>query len=138
MAAAPPRLKFGTSGWRAVIADEFTFANARRAVDGIARYLASAGRTGLLLIGHDTRFLADRFADEAVRLLNERGFETAVSARPIPTPVLAFETIRPRAAGGRQFTASHNPPKYLGLKFSTGNGAPALPEVTGAIEQEIA
>ena len=137
MAAAPPQLKFGTSGWRAVIADEFTFANARRAVDGIARYLASAGQTGLLLIGHDTRFLADRFADEAARLLNERGFETAVSARPIPTPVLSFETIRRRAVGALNFTASHNPPIYLGLMFSTGNGAPALPEVTGAIEKEI-
>ncbi len=137
MTAAPP-LKFGTSGWRAVIADEFTFANARRAVDGIGRYLASAGQTGLLLIGHDTRFLADRFAEEAARLLNERGFETSVAARPIPTPVLSFETIRRKAAGALNFTASHNPPKYLGLKFSTGNGAPALPEVTGAIEKAIA
>jgi phosphoglucomutase len=138
MPGISPRLKFGTSGWRAVIADEFTFSNARRAVAGIARHLESAGRTGLLLIGHDTRFLADRFAAEAARLLNERGFATSVSARPVPTPVLSFEIVRRRAAGGLNFTASHNPPRYLGLKFSGPDGAPALPEVTRAIEKEIA
>jgi phosphoglucomutase len=133
-----PELKFGTSGWRAVIADEFTFANARRAVEGIARHLSKARARGLVLVGYDTRFLASQFAEEAARLLSERGFEVAVSARPVPTPVLSFETIRRKAAGALNFTASHNPPRYLGLKFSTADGAPALPEVTSAIEREIA
>jgi len=133
-----PRLRFGTSGWRAVIADEFTFASARRAVAGIAAHLARAGRTGRLLVGHDTRFLANDFARQAARLLAERGFEVALADRPVPTPVLAFEIVRQKAIGGLNFTASHNPPQYLGLKFSTADGAPALPDETGKIEKEIA
>jgi len=131
-------IKFGTSGWRAVLADEFTFGNARRAVAGIAAHLESKKLHGLLLIGHDTRFSADRFARQAAGLLRERGFDVEVSSRSIPTPVLAFEIVRRKAIGGLNFTASHNPPQYLGLKFSSGNGAPALPEVTAAIEKEIA
>jgi phosphoglucomutase len=133
-----PALKFGTSGWRAVIADEFTFANARRAVAGIAAHLVRAGRSGRLLVGHDTRFLAGEFALQAARLLAERGFEVGLADRPIPTPVLAFEIVRQKAIGGINFTASHNPPQYLGLKFSTADGAPALPEETRKIEKEIA
>jgi phosphoglucomutase len=130
-------IKFGTSGWRAVLADEFTFANARRAVLGIAAYLESKNLHGLLLIGHDTRFLADRFAREAASILLGHGFEVEVSSRSVPTPVLAFEIVRRGAVGGLNFTASHNPPQYLGLKFSSADGAPALPEVTSAIEREI-
>jgi len=135
---AGPVLKFGTSGWRAVIADEFTFGNARRAVAAIADVLEGDHSGGLLLVGYDTRFLADRFAHEAALLLRLRGYEVAVSGGPIPTPVLSFETIRRKAAGALNFTASHNPPKYLGLKFSSADGAPALPEVTEKIEKRIA
>lgn len=134
----PTKIQFGTSGWRAVLADEFTFANARRAVAGIAKYLESKNLHGLVLVGHDTRFLADRFAREAANLLRERGFSAEVSSRAVPTPVLAFETVRRKAIGALNFTASHNPPIYEGLKFSTGNGAPALPEITSVIEAEIA
>ncbi len=135
---AGPVLKFGTSGWRAVIADEFTFGNSRRAVAAIGDVLAPEHSGGLLLVGYDTRFLADRFAHDAALLLRRRGYEVAVSQGPVPTPVLSFETIRRKAAGALNFTASHNPPKYLGLKFSSADGAPALPEVTGRIEKRIA
>jgi phosphoglucomutase len=131
-------LRFGTSGWRAVLADEFTFGNARRVVAAIARVLQQSGdRDGLVLVGFDTRFLARRFAEEAALLLREEGFTAEVAARPVPTPVLAFEIRRRGAAGGLNFTASHNPPQYLGIKFSTSDGAPALPEVTSRIEKEI-
>jgi phosphoglucomutase len=150
---AGPLLKFGTSGWRAVIADEFTFGNSRRAVAAIADVLEKDHAGGLILVGHDTRFLADRFAHEAALLLAargyrfaheaalllaERGYRVAVAKGPIPTPALAFEIVRRKAAGALNFTASHNPPKYLGLKFSSADGAPALPEVTGRIEKRIA
>src|SRR6266566_1047243 len=132
-------IKFGTSGWRAVLAEEFTFGNARRVVEAIARVLTADGRKGArVLVGYDTRFLAGRFAAEAARILARSGFEAVQSARPVPTPVLAFEIRRQAAAGGVNFTASHNPPQYLGIKFSTGDGAPALPEVTSRIEAEIA
>src|SRR5712692_10772162 len=130
---------FGTSGWRAVLAEDFTFGNARRVVEAIARVLTADGRKGArVLVGYDTRFLAGRFAAEAARLLARSGFEAIQSARPVPTPVLAFEIRRQAAAGGVNFTASHNPSQYLGIKFSTAEGAPALPEVTGRIEAEIA
>src|SRR5213596_828919 len=131
-------IRFGTSGWRAVIADEFTFANARRVITAIARVLAEDGRAGeLVLVGFDTRFLAERFAAEAAGLFAREGFRAEVSSRPVPTPTLAFEIRRRAAAGGVNFTASHNPPRYLGIKFSTSDGAPALPEITQRIEAEI-
>jgi phosphomannomutase len=132
-------IRFGTSGWRAVLADQFTFANARRAVAALAEVLSGAA-TGAraLLIGYDTRFLADRFAEEAAWLLAARGFEPRLASRPVPTPVLAFEIARQRALGGINFTASHNPPIYLGLKYSTADGAPALPELTGKVEKAAA
>jgi len=136
---AEATIRFGTSGWRAVIAEEFTFPNARRVIAAIARVLAAEGRSGgLVLIGYDTRFLADRFAAEAAAVLARHGFQAEVSARPVPTPVLAFEIRRRGAIGAVNFTASHNPPKYLGIKFSTSDGAPALPEVTKRIEAAIA
>jgi phosphoglucomutase len=132
-------IKFGTSGWRAVIAEDFTFSNARRAIAAIARVLEEDGQKGrLVLVGCDTRFLADRFAAEAARQLAASGFQTRVASRPVPTPVLAFEIRRQKAAGGVNFTASHNPPQYLGIKFSTSDGAPALPEVTRRIEEHVA
>ena len=132
-------IRFGTSGWRAVLAEEFTFGNARRVVAAIARVLSADGRGGgLILVGYDTRFLADRFAAEAAAVFIRHGFPAQVSVRPVPTPVLAFEIRRRGAVGGVNFTASHNPPQYLGIKFSTSDGAPALPEVTRRIESEIA
>jgi phosphoglucomutase len=133
-----PPIRFGTSGWRAVIAEEFTFANARRVITAIARVLAEDGRGGdLVLVGYDTRFLAERFAAEAARLFAREGFRAEVSSRPVPTPTLAFEIRRRGASGGVNFTASHNPPRYLGIKFSTSDGAPALPEITQRIEDQI-
>jgi len=133
-----PTIKFGTSGWRAVIADEFTFPNARRVVAAIAKVLDGEKRSGgLVLVGYDTRFLADKFAAEAAGVLSRHGFQAEVSNRPVPTPVLAFEIRRRGAVGAVNFTASHNPPKYLGIKFSTSDGAPALPEITKKIEAAI-
>lgn len=132
-------IRFGTSGWRAVLAEEFTFGNARRVIAAIARVLAAEGRSGgLVLVGYDTRFLADRFAAEAAAIFVRHGFPAQVSIRPVPTPVLAFEIRRSGAAGAVNFTASHNPFQYLGIKFSTSDGAPALPEITRRIELEIA
>ncbi len=132
-------IRFGTSGWRAVLAEEFTFGNARKVIAAIAMVLEQDGREGeLVLVGYDTRFLAARFAAEAARIFARAGFRAEMSARSIPTPVLAFEIRRRRAAGAVNFTASHNPPQYLGIKFSTSDGAPALPETTSRIEALIA
>jgi phosphoglucomutase len=90
-----------------------------------------------VLVGYDTRFLADRFADEAARILAREGLRGEVASRPVPTPALAFEIRRRAAAGAVNFTASHNPPRYLGIKFSTSDGAPALPDLTQRVEAVI-
>jgi phosphoglucomutase len=132
-------IRFGTSGWRAVLAEEFTFANAGRVVTAICRVLSEDGHAGeLVLVGYDTRFLADRFAAEAAAIVVREGLRAEVSSRPVPTPTLAFEIRRRHAAGAVNFTASHNPPRYLGIKFSTSDGAPALPALTQRFETAIA
>jgi phosphoglucomutase len=131
-------IKFGTSGWRAVMAEEFTFANVRRAVTGVARYVAGQKPQGArILVGRDPRFLGEAFCDLAAQILIEYGITPLIIAQAAPTPAIAFEVIRLRADGAINFTASHNPPEYNGIKFSTPDGAPALPEVTRQIEASV-
>ena len=131
-------IKFGTSGWRGVIGEDFTFENVRVATQGIANYLKKTGQRGTgVVVAYDTRFLSEKFAAEAARMLAFNGIRAFLCNRDVPTPCAAFETVRRKAMAAINFTASHNPPEYNGLKFSTSNGAPALPEVTKAIEREI-
>jgi phosphoglucomutase len=132
------QIKFGTSGWRAVVGEEFTFANVRRAVGGIARYVASQKPSGArVIVGRDPRFLGETFCSMAAAILAARGIEPLVVAEAAPTPALAHAVIQNKADGVINFTASHNPPEYNGIKFSTPDGCPALPEVTKKIEAEI-
>ena len=132
-------IKFGTSGWRAVIAEEFTFANVRRAVTGIARYVVSQKPEGArVIVGRDPRFLGESLVALAAEILVAHGVTPQVIGDIVPTPAIAYEVIRSRADGAINFTASHNPAEYNGIKFSTPDGAPALPEVTKKIEAEIA
>ena len=133
------QIKFGTSGWRAIIADEFTLANVRRAVGGIARYVASQKTSGArVIVGRDPRFLGETLCSLAADILAGHGIMPLVIAEAAPTPAISYALIREQADGAINFTASHNPPEYNGLKFSTPDGAPALPEVTKKIEAEIA
>lgn len=137
-------IKFGTSGWRAIIAEEFTFSNVRRVVEAIARYLLSLnlprtehGAVARVLVGYDTRFLSRTVAEEATRILLAHNFQVDFCDVPAPTPTIAYEVIRDKRrpmAGALNITASHNPPEYNGIKFSSSDGAPALPEVTHTIE----
>jgi phosphoglucomutase len=140
-------IKFGTSGWRGLIARDFTFDNVRIATQGIADYLKAerkdakspiATRKPIVIIGHDTRFLGREFSLAAAEVLCANEFTPILCERDAPTPVIAH-TIRARKAiGGINMTASHNPAEWQGLKFSTYNGAPATPEVTKPIEAGIA
>jgi phosphoglucomutase len=131
-------IKFGTSGWRGIIGEDFTFGNVRVASQGVANYLKSSGQKGSgVIVAYDTRFLSEKFASEAAKILAYNGIQAFLCNRDVPTPCVSFETVRRKAMGAINFTASHNPPEYNGLKFSTSNGAPALPEVTKAIEHEI-
>jgi alpha-D-glucose phosphate-specific phosphoglucomutase len=133
------QIKFGTSGWRAVMAEEFTFANVRRAVNGIARYVKSQRPQGArVIVGRDPRFLGETFCSMAAEILGSYGITPLVIAEAAPTPAISFAVIHEKADGAINFTASHNPPEYNGIKFSTPDGAPALPEVTQQIEREIA
>ncbi|HSP15851.1 MAG TPA: phosphoglucomutase/phosphomannomutase family protein [Thermoanaerobaculia bacterium] len=131
-------IKFGTSGWRGIIGEDFTFENVRIATQGIANYLKKSGQKGSgVVVAYDTRFLSEKFASEAAKILAYNGLQAFLCTRDVPTPCAAYETVRRKAMGAINFTASHNPPEYNGLKFSTSNGAPALPEVTQQIEAEI-
>lgn len=133
------QIKFGTSGWRAVIAEEFTFANVQRAVSGIARYVSSQKRRGArVIVGRDPRFLGETLVAAAADILASQGITALVVGEPAPTPALAHAVISNKADGVINFTASHNPPEYNGIKFSTPDGCPALPEVTRQIEAQIA
>lgn len=130
------KIKFGTSGWRAILADEFTFENVRIVTQAICDHIREKGESGKgVVVGYDTRFIGDKFALEAAEILAANGIKAFLCDRDVPTPVIAFEIIRRKAAGGINFTASHNPPEYNGLKFSSSWGGPALPEITSDIEK---
>jgi alpha-D-glucose phosphate-specific phosphoglucomutase len=133
------QIKFGTSGWRAVMAEEFTFENVRRAVHGIARHVRSQRPQGArIIVGRDPRFLGETFCSIASEILSSYGITPLVIAEAAPTPAISYAVMHEKADGAINFTASHNPPEYNGIKFSTPDGAPALPEVTQHIEKEIA
>src|SRR5580698_7720543 len=131
-------IKFGTSGWRDIIASGFTFDNVRLATQGIADYLKTRkAKTKIVILGYDTRFLAKEFTLAAAEVLAANGLEPLLCDRDTPTPVIAYAIRHRKTLGGINFTASHNPPEYQGLKFSTSSGAPATPEVTKQIEDNI-
>ncbi len=132
-------IRFGTSGWRAIIADEFTFTNVRRVTEAICRYLKenSDGSQETLIIGHDSRFMGEKFSEVAAEIAKSKGFRVLLCDHPTPTPTISFAIKNKKAVGAINFTASHNPPEYQGIKFSTADGAPALPEVTKQIEKNI-
>lgn len=131
-------IKFGTDGWRAVIARDFTFENCRLVAQGIAAYvnannLAKKG----IVIGYDNRFMSGDFARECARVLLGNGIKVYLMSRPTPTPVTAYAILVKEAGGAIMITASHNPPEYNGIKFIPEYAGPALPNVTDVIEQEI-
>ncbi len=131
-------IRFGTSGWRAIVADEFTLANIRLAIAGIAAYVKSQPPPHRVLVGRDPRFLGEAFVAEAARVLVAAGVTPVVIPEAAPTPAIAYAVRQMKTSGAINFTASHNPPEYNGIKFSTHDGAPALPEVTKQIEAAIA
>jgi alpha-D-glucose phosphate-specific phosphoglucomutase len=134
----PTQITFGTDGWRAVMAREFTFDNVRRVASAIAGYVIDRGLAARgVIVGYDARFLSEQFADEIARVLAAAAVPVWVVNRDSPTPVVV-STIRKRRAGGAvMLTASHNPPEYNGIKFIPEYCHPALPDVTDAILARI-
>ncbi|MGD0294616.1 MAG: phosphoglucomutase/phosphomannomutase family protein [Terracidiphilus sp.] len=131
-------IRFGTSGWRAIVADEFTVANIRLAVAGIAAFVKTQPPPHRVLVGRDPRFLGESFVDQAARVLAGAGVTPIIIPEAAPTPAIAYAVRERKTSGAINFTASHNPPEYNGIKYSTHDGAPALPEVTKQIEASIA
>lgn len=129
-------IKFGTDGWRAIISDEFTFANLRQVAQGIADMLAQriGERAPTVVIGYDTRFLSDRYAAEVANVLAANGVDVALSRGDCPTPALSYALKARGADAGVMITASHNPPRYNGLKLKGPNGGSAMPELTNQVE----
>lgn len=132
-------IKFGTDGWRGIIADDFTFANVRIVSQAVADYLNDKGTGHLgIVVGYDNRFLSDRFANVVADVFTGNGIKVYLASEPLPTPVTAFAVREHGAAGAVMLTASHNPPEYNGFKFIPEYAGPALPHITRAIEENIA
>ncbi len=129
------RISFGTSGWRGILCEDFVFDNVKIVTQAIADHVSASGeRDKGIIVGYDTRFMGSRFARESAQVLAGAGIKTFLCSRDCPTPVISFEILRRKAAGAINFTASHNPPEYNGIKFSPSWGGPALPETTRDIE----
>jgi alpha-D-glucose phosphate-specific phosphoglucomutase len=130
------RITFGTSGWRGVMCEDFIFENIKVVTQAIADNVKASGEGDKgVIVGYDSRFMGESFAREAARVLTGAGIRTFLCVRDTPTPVIAFEILRRGTAGAINFTASHNPPEYNGIKFSPSSGGPALPETTNDIER---
>ncbi len=131
-------IKFGTDGWRAVMAEEFTFANVEIVAQAIANYIKEqkiADRG--VVIGYDNRFLAEEFASRVGEVMAGNSIPVFITGTACPTPVTAYAILFQRAAGAVMLTASHNPAQYNGLKFIPEYAGPAVPAITERIEEHI-
>jgi phosphoglucomutase len=131
-------IHFGTSGWRGIIADNFTFAGVRRAAAAIAGHVLAQKKSPTIIVGYDTRFFSPEFALAASEVLRAHGCTVLMCDEPTPTPVIAHAILHGKLDGGVNITASHNPAAYNGLKFSGPDAGPALPEITKDIEKRAA
>ena len=155
---ATPNIKFGTSGWRAVIAEDFNVSTLRRVTHAAAEhvkehreygykgeeyllYLRKAGKpapkTAKIIVGYDTRYMSEDFAKNVAEAVAAEGITAVISDVEAPTPVVAWEVMRNYASGGVMLTASHNPPHYNGFKWTPYWGGPALPEITNDLEARV-
>ena len=131
------QIKFGTDGWRAVIAEDFTFANVERVAQATADYWSAnpvAGTERKVIIGYDRRFLSDQFARRTAEVFCGNGFHVTLTSAPTPTPAVSFAVKAQRAVGGVMLTASHNPPAFNGFKLKAHFGGSAEPATCQAIE----
>jgi len=132
-------IKFGTDGWRGVIADDYTFANVRTVACAIARYVVRAEKPNAgMLIGYDTRFGSERFARAAAEVASMAGMPVWIAKEACPSPALSLLVRQRGAGGGIMITASHNPYKWNGVKFKASYGSSALPSIVAQVEKELA
>jgi phosphomannomutase len=132
-------IRFGTDGWRGIIAEDFTYANARMVAHAIARYVVRGedARKGVL-IGYDHRFASDKFAATVAETISATGTPVWLTDKPCPTPAISLLVRQRKAAGGLVITASHNPYRWNGIKYKASYGSSALPSIVAQIEAELA
>src|SRR5437762_9610879 len=131
------QIRFGTDGWHAVIAEDFTFQNVERVAQAAADYWMAnpiSGTNRKVVVGYDRRFLSDQFAVRTGEVLLGNGFEVVLTDEPTPTPAVSLAVKTERAAGGIMITASHNPPAFNGFKLKAHYGGSADPQVCQAVE----
>ena len=134
---SPQQIKFGTDGWRGVVADDFTFANVRRVAQGTAEYMKSRSPDPLAVVGYDCRFASEEFARAVADVLAVNGVRSLMFDRPSPTQVASWTVIDRKATGAAVITASHNPYMFNGIKYKTNTGSAASPDVIAELEPRI-
>lgn len=130
-------IEFGTDGWRAVIADDYTFVNLERVALATAEWLSSDYDDPRVVLGHDTRFLGRSFAERAARVLAESGIDVTLAKNVVSTPAISWATQAGNYDAGVVITASHNPPEYNGYKIKAHFGGPAPPDMIAAVEKAV-
>jgi phosphomannomutase len=131
---APTRIVFGTDGWRARVADEYTFETVRRCADGVARYVEGRGETAKgVVLAYDRRFASEHFAQAAAEVLLARGIPVAISRTAVPTQMSSYEVVARGAAAGVVITASHNPWTDNGFKVKAPTGAAAGADILSVV-----
>jgi phosphomannomutase len=131
------KIKFGTDGWRAVIARDYTFANLERVAQAYADYLLTQSAPPFAVVGYDRRFLSQEFAARAAEVLAGNGIIVSIFAEAVPTPLISWAVKQLKADGGVVITASHNPADYNGFKIKAPWGGSAAPETTAAVEKLV-
>jgi alpha-D-glucose phosphate-specific phosphoglucomutase len=133
-------IKFGTDGWRAVISDTFTFGNLRLVAQAIADYVWEENEeteSPEVVVGFDTRFLSDRYAAEVARVLAGNGIIAWLTRADAPTPAVSYNVVHKNAQAGVMITASHNAPRYNGVKLKSAHGAAASPQHARRVEAHL-
>ncbi len=131
-------IKFGTDGWRAIIAEDFTFDNVRACAQGVANYLLNCGTASQgLVVGYDTRFASEDFAAAVAEVVAANGIKIYLNPQAAPTPVISYAVLDKKAAGAVIITASHNPGIWNGLKYKPEYAGSASPEVVAELEDQI-
>lgn len=134
---ATTQIKFGTDGWRGVIADDFTYANVRRVAQGTAQYMRTRTNEPLAIVGYDCRFASEDFAQAVAEIFASNGIKTLIFDRPSPTQVASWTVIDRKATGAGVITASHNPYQFNGFKYKTETGSAVPSDVIAELEKNI-
>ncbi|MGH9816379.1 MAG: phosphoglucomutase/phosphomannomutase family protein, partial [Candidatus Acidiferrales bacterium] len=131
-------IKFGTDGWRGVIADDYTFENVRKVTQAIARYVVRCEKPDAgVLVGYDTRYGSENFARAAAEMISSTGTPVWLAEQACPSPAISLLVRLRGAAGGIMITASHNPYRWNGIKFKASYGSSASPAIVAQIEKEL-